>query len=607
MDQHRLSLEDRRNLLLGVAAIAILIVLIGLVKLQVFQHATLKVQSENNQLRVEPIVPRRGVVYDRESRVVVDNRPSYTLSVVPAEERKFITIPNLAELLRLDSVEVRNRIKRNMTSAHQPATIVRDVALNHLAVLEEQSIRFPGVTYQMEKVRRYTDGLGSEAFTGYVGEVSEDEIRRASGRVDYRLGSMIGKKGLEKFYDSLLRGQEGTQYIEVTATGQAIGPYSARPPLQPVQGTDLITSIDVDLQRACVAILDSFCCGAIVAIDPRNGEILAFTSYPSWDANMFSSVVPESSWNRIIADSSHPLLNRPLNGLYPPGSTVKFVAVGAALDQGLVTENTLLKPCGGGYQFGNRFFGCWEEMGHGALTAVHSLERSCDTYLYQAGIKLGVDELGRYYRACGFGAMTNIDLPNESQGLIPSTDYYDNRYGKNKWTKALVLNLAIGQGEILVTPMQLAQFFCGLGNNGVVYRPHMVKAMIGPDGTRVNVAPTVAFTLPFKPRTLELLKEGVRLVVEGDGGTARRLRNKYYSVGGKTGTAQNPHGDNHSWFVGMAPLEAPEIVVCAIVENAGHGSDVAAPVVGEVIKAYMFKKLGIKEGQLTVAGEEGTP
>ena len=381
MDQHRLSLEDRRNLLLGVAGIAVLIVFIGLVKLQIFQHSTLKEQSENNQLRIEPIVPKRGVVYDREMRVIVDNRPSYTLSVVPAEERKSITISNLADLLRIDSAEVRSRIRRNMTSVYQPATIVRDVELNHLAVLEEQSLRFPGVTYQMEKVRRYTYSLGSEAFTGYVGEVSEEEMKRASGRVDYRLGSMIGKKGIEKFYDSLLRGQEGTQYIEVTATGQAIGPYSARPPLQPVQGTDLVTSIDIDLQRACVAVLDSFCCGAIVAIDPRSGEILALTSYPNWDANMFSSVVPESSWNRIIADSSHPLLNRPLNGLYPPGSTVKFIAVGAALDLGLVTENTLLKPCGGGYQFGNRFFRCWEEMGHGALTAVHSLEISFDTYL----------------------------------------------------------------------------------------------------------------------------------------------------------------------------------------------------------------------------------
>jgi penicillin-binding protein 2 len=607
MDQDRLSLEERRALLLVVAGIAILIVCIGLVKLQIFQHTSLKEQSENNQLRVEPIVPKRGVIYDRESRVIVDSRPSYTLSVVPAEERKFVTIPNLAELLQMDSVEVRKRIKRNMTSAHQPATVVRDVELKHLAVLEEQSIRFPGVTYQMEKVRRFAAGLGSEAFTGYVGEVSEDEMKRATGRLDYRLGSMIGKKGLEKFYDSLLRGQEGTQYIEVTATGQAIGPYSARPPLQPVQGTDVITSIDVDLQRACVEVLDSFCCGAIVAIDPRNGEILAFTSYPSWDANMFSSVVPESTWSRIIADSSHPLLNRPLNGLYPPGSTVKFVAVGAALDMGMVTENTVLKPCGGGYQFGNRFFGCWEELGHGALTAVHALERSCDTYLYQAGLKLGVDELGRYYKACGFGASTGVDIPNESPGLIPSTEYYDNRYGKNKWTKALVLNLSIGQGEILVTPLQLAQFFCGLGNNGVVYRPHMVRAMVGADASRINVAPTVAFTLPFKPRTLELLKEGVRLVVEGDGGTARHLRSKYYSVGGKTGTAQNPHGDNHSWFVGMAPLEAPEIVVCAIVENAGHGSDVAAPVVGEVIKAYMMKKLGIKEAPLTTIDGGETP
>ncbi|MBD3403109.1 penicillin-binding protein 2 [candidate division GN15 bacterium] len=593
MDRFKLSLSGRAAWATTLVGAMLLFLLGGLVKLQVVDHEELLTRSESNRLRVVPIIPRRGIVYDRDGRVIIDNRPSYTVSIVPAELIRDRTIPNLADLIPLDSAQIHGRMKRNLVSRQQPAPIKKDVPFHAIAVLEEQSLNFPGVSYQMERVRLYPDSLGAEAFTGYVGEISPEDLGDdgdGSDRLGYQPGSMIGKKGLEKQYDQLLRGREGTEYVEISASGQILGPYTDRQALEAVPGSDITLSIDMDIQKACVAALDSFCCGAVVAMDPRTGEVLAATSYPGFDANIFSSVIPESLWLEIRSDSTHPLLNRVLNGLYPPGSTTKLVTVGAALEEGLINAHTTLKPCYGGMQFGNRYFRCWEHAGHGTLDCMHALEQSCDVFMYQLGLSMGIDLLHDYYAKCGFGRPTGIDLPGESDGLNPDTKYYDQRYGKNKWTRGLVMNNSIGQGEILATPLQLAQFYCGIANNGIVYRPHLVKKITKPNGEEITVPPVVSFRLPFSKETLETLYEGIRLVVEGEKGTARAQRRKEYTLGGKTGTSQNPHGENHALFCGVAPLENPEIVVCAIVENSGDGSRYAAPVVGNVIKTYMDKK-----------------
>lgn len=591
MDRFKLTLSGRAVWATVMVALLFVFLIGGLVKLQLVNHAELAKRSESNRLRVVPIIPRRGIVYDRDGRVIIDNRPSYTVSIVPAEMVSARTVPHLAGLIELDSAQILKRMLRNQVSRQQPAPVKKDVPFDAIAVLEEQSLAFPGVSYQMERVRMYVDSLGAEAFTGYVGEVSPEDLSDSDGeRQGYQPGSMIGKKGLEKQYDQLLRGREGTEYVEIAASGQILGPYTDREALEAIPGSDITLSIDIDVQEAAVHALDSFCCGAVVAMDPRTGEVLAATSYPGFDANIFSSVIPESLWTEIRTDSTHPLLNRVLNGLYPPGSTTKLITVGAALEEGLINEHTTLKPCYGGMQFGNRFFRCWEHGGHGTLNCTHALEQSCDVFMYQIGLSLGIDLLHDYFAKCGFGRPTGIDLPGESDGLNPDTKYYDERYGKNKWTRALVLNNAIGQGEILSTPLQLAQFYCGIANDGLVYRPHLVKKISRPNGEEINVPPVVSFRLPFSKQTLDILYEGIRLVVEGERGTARAQRRKDYTIGGKTGTAQNPHGENHAWFCGVAPLERPEIVVCAIVENSGDGSKYAAPVVGKVIKAYMDKR-----------------
>ena len=604
MARNSLSMSGRRYVALGVIALTLLFLLFGLFRLQIIQHQELREQSENNRIRVVPITARRGNVFDRDGRVMIDNRPSYSVAVVLAEEEKGITLSNLSRIIGLDTTMIRKRIRKNLVSRFQPVVVKKDIPFEVVAILEEQSTNFPGVSYQMERVRQYPIDLGCESFTGYVGEISRDELAN-DPHGDYRLGGMIGKKGLEKKYDDILRGREGTAYIEVSASGHIIGQYEGRPPIGPIPGANLELTIDLDLQQTCAQAIDTFN-AAIVAIDPRNGEVLALTSHPGFDANIFSGVIPEDLWQQISNDDRHPLLNRPIVGLYPPGSTTKFITVGAGLMEGLITRETTFKPCLGAFRFGNRIFHCWNLGGHGKLNAVHALERSCDIYMYQLGIKLGVEKLSEYFAGCGFGVSTGIDVPGEASGLNPNSKYYDERYGKKQWSRGLVLNNAIGQGEILVTPLQLAQFFCGLVNKGVVYRPHLVKTKKKANGRIETVSPEISFRLPFNADVLEILREGMRLVVEGEHGTARSLRNDNYSIGGKTGTAQNPHGNEHALFVGVAPFENPEIVVCAILENAGHGSEAAAPVVGQVIKTYMDKHYGNKQVVSSDKPKEGT-
>jgi penicillin-binding protein 2 len=586
------SVSGRKYIVMAVLGLGLLFLFLGLVRLQVIQHSELREQSDSNRIRVVPIPARRGNVYDREGQVIIDNRPSYSVAVVLAEEEEDVTIPRLASLIDFDTSMVRQRIKKNLVSRYQPAVVKKDISFEVIAKLEEQNTEFPGVSYQMERVRQYPIDLGCEVFTGYVGEISREELTNDPND-DYRLGGMVGKKGIEKNYDDILRGREGTAYIEVSASGHIIGQYEGRPTIEPVPGVDLTLTIDLDLQQTCAAAIDTFN-AAIVAIDPRTGEVLALTSHPGFNANIFSGVIPEDIWEDISTSVRHPLLNRPIVGLYPPGSTTKFITVGAGLMEGIITEQTTFSPCIGAYRYGNRTFHCWDLKGHGRLNAVTALERSCDIYMYQLGDRLGVDKLSEYFAQCGFGVPTGIDVPGEASGLNPNSTYYNERYGKNKWSKGLVLNNSIGQGEILVTPLQLAQFYCGLANDGVVYRPHLVSSKKYADGRLETISPEISFKLPFNPHTLEILYSGMRHVVEGEHGTARALRNKWYTIGGKTGTAQNPHGAEHAWFVGVAPLEKPEIVVCAILENAGHGSEAAAPVVAKVIARYMDLHYGIE-------------
>jgi len=597
--RHLSTTTDTRVKIAGALGLLALLVIVGtLFYQQIFRHRFFAEQSENNSIRVQPVVPKRGLVFDRNMQVLSDNRLSFTVSLVPFERVENITVPKLARLLGIDSAEVEKRARANFVSRYMPTPIKRGLGIDTVSILEEQVQYYPGITYSAESVRRYPDSISAETFLGHVGEVSPDEIK-SEKQNDYHLGSLIGKSGIEKSYDLLLRGLEGTKYIEVSAKGRPVGPYKGKQEIPAIPGTDLVLTIDKELQQFVVKNFDSVqCCGAVVAMNPKTGGVLALASFPHLDPNIFSGVIPSDIWQAIVSDTNHPLLNRPLAGLYPPASTSKLITAGAALEMGIVSEYSKLKPCFGGMQFGNRFFRCWAPAGHGKVDVHGSIEQSCDVYFYQIGQIMGVDAWGEYAEKCGFGRKSGIDLTGEKAGIVPSSEYYDNLYGPRKWSPYLILNLAIGQGEFTITPLQLAQFYCGLANDGKVYQPHLLKQVIEPSGEFHETKPILSLTLPFSQKTLKILRESLKLVIDGENGTARSLRNDAYKIAGKTGTAQNPHGDNHSWFSCFAPADDAEIVVVVLVENAGHGSEVAAPLAGKIMKYYL-----VDSRQQKIAGD----
>jgi penicillin-binding protein 2 len=573
----------------AILSLAFLVLIGGLVYHQLIRHHFFLEQSESNRIRIQPIVPKRGLIYDRNRQVIADNRLSFTVSVVPFERKEGETVVRLSELLNMDSAAIEKRATTNFISRYIPSHIKRGLGMDVVSILEERGRDYPGVTYSVESVRRCATDISAESFVGHVGEVSREEIESELYR-DYRLGSLIGKEGIEKTYDRLLRGIEGTEFIEVSARGQIVGPYEGKEKIPAVPGSDLVLTIDMELQRFIVRSFDSlYCCGAVVAVDPRNGEVLGMASFPHFDPNIFSGVIPPDIWESIVSDTNHPLLNRPLAGLYPPGSTSKLLTAGIALEHGYVTDEYLLKPCPGGMRFGNRFFRCWDPAGHGRLNVYHGVEQSCDVYFYQLGDMMGVDAWGVGAGNCGFGRKTGIDIPGELGGIVPNSGYYDKLYGPGKWSPYLILNLAIGQGEFTITPLQLVQFYCGLANDGRVFRPHLLKEILYPNGTSQEIRPVPSFILPFSRSTLVALNESLKLVVQGEKGTARGIRNRAYEISGKTGTAQNPHGEDHSWFIGFAPSDFPVITVVALIENAGHGSEVAAPLVAKIIDYFLTR------------------
>lgn len=583
-----LSREKRGKLFGIVVAFLGFVLVLRFGFLQIVSYRHYRDIAEENRLRLVFVPAPRGVIYDRAGRTLVNNRVTYTVSLIPYEIKDIYQVAQrLAPLLDIDQETFMAKVKRRSNNPYEPIRLKRDVDFATICQLEEQNENFPGVIYQIEQIRNYpTDSLGSH-FTGYVSEVSEAEIEKSKKRL--RRGAMIGKQGLENSYNDLVRGIDGAIFLEVTAQGKVLGPLSDRPPQATVTGSDLYLTIDQELQTAAEQALTGFCCGAVVAVDPRNGEVLTFVSKPGYNANAFAVGLSSEMWEALVNDSTYPLLNRSIQALYPPGSTTKILTAAAALELRLITKDKRFAPCSGALWFGNRLFRCWKPEGHGSLDLMGAIVQSCDVYFYQLGLVLGLERWSQTARECGFGAKTGIDVPDEWSGLVPSTSYYAKRYGRNRWPKGVMLNLSIGQGEFLVTPLQLACFFAALGNQGLMYKPHLLKKSVSPDGKISESGSILLRRLPFSEPVLSILKEGLIGVVNNSFGTALTARLPDVVVAGKTGTAQNPHGREHAWFACFAPAKDPEIAIAVLVENAGHGGSVAAPIARKILETYFQK------------------
>ncbi len=575
---HPHLLERRLRLTRAVvwgAGIALVLVFF---RTQILEHSKYQLQSETNRLRPIPLPAPRGIITDRNGKVLAENVTGYTVSLLPTTDEDSLraTLRRIGSIVKLDSLAIQRVLVRYRRAPYLPVSVLPSATFEVVSALEERRLILPGLLIQAEPKRHYPDSSLVAHLVGYVGELTEAE--RAQRRfATVRLGGLLGKGGLERQYDDTLRGADGVRFVEVSAFNRVVREAGAAARLPPVPGRALHTTIDLELQRYIAQIFPAGQRGAVLALNPNSGEILALYSAPGFDPNAFVGGVDPDYWRRLNVSEAHPLFDRTIQARYPPGSTWKLALAAMALKRGIVTLRSRMPiPCRGGLQYGNRFFRCWSAKGHGDLALADAIAQSCDVFFYQLGLKLGLTSLLEDATGLGFHARTGIDLPGEITSEFPGgTDYYDRVYGPRRWTSAVTLNLAIGQGENAQTLVNMVRFYQMLASDGRARPPYIVRPVASPGAT-----------LALTSEQLAGLRQAMINVVER--GTARGAGRfgGSISIAGKTGTAQNPHGPAHGWFIGFAPAEKPEIVVGAIVEFAREGPYVA-PLVTRVIGHYL--------------------
>jgi penicillin-binding protein 2 len=593
---------------MGVAA-AVILVAFGLLGirlwyLQVDKGSEMRLMSEQNRVRLVRVPAARGVVYDRYGEILVDNRPSFDVVFVPEDARhdRNQVLATLARYLGEEEPALRQDARAgSKRPPYQGIVLRRDLDWAGVVALETHQIDLPGISLQVAPRRYYPHGPLAAHLLGYVGEVSQRELERAAD-TGYRSGDLVGKAGLERAFDDALRGESGGEQVEVDALGRRVRVLDH---VGDVPGHTITLTLDRNLQEVAERALgDSD--GAIVALDPRNGEVLVMVSKPAFDPNIFARGIRREEWRGLMQDPKHPLNNRATQGQYPPGSTFK-VAVAAGIAEERIGGPNPGVNCVGGIPFGNHFFRCWKKGGHGGVDLHWAVVESCDVFFYTYGQKLGVDGIANYARRLGLGLPTGIALENEKTGLIPDSEWKQRRF-KQPWFPGETLSVAIGQGYVTATPLQMANLAATLANGGTRYRPRYVKRIDSADGSVRSVPePEVLGEAGLRKATLDRVHAAMRDVVMSERGTGKKARVLGTDVAGKTGTAQvvklgvDRERSNkgalktrdHAWFIAYAPIEAPEIAVAAIVEHAGGGGGaIAAPLVQVILNHYFGRDQG---------------
>jgi penicillin-binding protein 2 len=572
--------------------VAIFIFLVaGFWKLQVQNPDLYSEAAERNRIKSTPVLAPRGKILDRDGRVIVDNKASYSL-LLNRDQIKWEHLPAIAEALQLDYGELTNKIRRMGST---PQIIIKDqLTRDEIAFVESHRdvSSFPEMQLIQAWRRQYPqDGFAAHA-VGYVGEISESELN-LPGFIDYHQGDIIGKDGIERQYDQVLRGIDGQQRVLVDNMGHE---RQIEDPQKAVPGKDLRLTLDLDLQAVAeLAMVDKR--GAVVALDPRNGEVLALVSRPAYDPNKFTGRISRTDWGAMANDPHKPLLNRAIQAQLAPGSTFKPIMAIAGLETGVIDDKTHFH-CSGGASFYGHYFACHLKRGHGDISLHRGIADSCDVFFYNVGNRLGIDRIAHYADLAGIGRRTGIDLPNETQGTMPSTKW-KLRMSRQKWYAGETISVAIGQGAVTVSPLQIASALGGLGAGGEWFKPHLVK----------TEKPVLLRRASFNPENLQQVISGMYAVVN-EGGTGRAGQLPTVKVCGKTGTAQLASSEltkgaklkqalaNNAWFVAFAPQESPEIVVAALYENGAESYN-AIPIVRDVLKAYFDKKTRDSESQIT--------
>lgn len=579
-----------KNVLTGFLVVFFLGLVLQLVNLQIVQRNKYMAHSNQNRIRRLRLEAPRGILYDRNGVVLVENRPSYSLSAVPHEVKNNEQVLDfLSEALTEPVDKIKSRLKE-ADNPFFPTKLRRDIDYDLLVRLEERKLDLPGVVYEVETKRVYLASFKAPHLFGYTGEISRSELerRKAEGLVQ---GDLVGKTGFEKVHDRDLRGIPGYDYVEVDVVGREVRDIVGEGESSPLRGKDFYLTIDARLQ----ALGDSLLFGkrgAIVMMDTRDGGVLAICSKPDYDPEIFAGVLSNETWQALVNDPAKPLYDRVTQSTYPPGSTFKMVSVAAALDENKCSPGYTVN-CHGGVTFGSKTFLCHGGKGHGPVNMVDALKVSCNSYFYNLGLMIGVDAWAETAEQLGFGQPTGIDLPNEEEGVLPNRKYLDRVFGAKGWSNGMMLNLAIGQGDLLTTPLQMAQYAMLLANRGWGYRPHLVLKLYDPLRRQMykERIPKKEITT-ILPEAWDVIHEGMYRVVNEAGGTGQASRMQDVVVCGKTGTAQNPHGDAHAWFVGFAPAASPRVAICVLLENAGGGGAYSAPLAGLMFNRYFgFDKI----------------
>ena len=585
MLQGRNIVEGWRSLLVhGLLALLFLVLISRYYYLMIVFHEKYAEKATLNHIRAVPVLASRGVIYDRLGNLIVDNAPSYTISVIPIEVKdKPESLERLSAVMEISEKEIKRRIAKNRRGNFAPAKVFSRVPFEKISHLQEHRLELIGVTYSIEPIRNYVSNLDLSHALGYTREINRDDLDRYKDDLDYQPGDQVGWKGIEKFYEAELHGQRGFRYIEVNALGQEIGEVEDRNPINPVPGNDLYLSIDSYIQAAAEkALADSS--GAVVILNHKTGEILAYASRPGYDLEMLSGRISSKDWDALISDPRKPLYDRGVQGLYPAGSTLKPIAALYSLEN---HSNALERTytCRGSYRLGNRSFGCWKKTGHGKMNLHDAIQQSCNVYFYNLIQDIGIEDWALLAREFGLGSPSGIDIPGESKGLVPDTQWMNRKYGQKKWTKGNLLNIVVGQGDNLATPLQLAQFAGMLAQRGTRYQPHFVTKVISKQGE-------VILTNQFKAEnrvtaskdSWDFVHQAMYDVVNLKNGTGRAARQRDWSIYGKTGTAQNPHGEDHAWFIGFSLDERYPYSWAVLLENGGGGGGKAAPLIGKVLR-----------------------
>lgn len=576
------------------------LLLIRLWYLQVIKGEYFNQLSKNNHIRVRRIRALRGIIYDRNQKILADNHPGFNLSLIPENISNIEAIST--ELSKyLDGLDQKDIINRfNAIPEHlkyRPLKIRNNLTRDELALLETHKIDLPGMLIEVEPIRNYPYDQQCAHLIGYQGFINKQELARPS-YATYYPDDLVGRSGIEAQYEELLHGTDGKRQVEVNAVGRELHSHIIKPA---IAGSNLTLSIDIELQSYIYGLMKDMV-GSIVAMDPHTGEILAMVSTPSFSNNLFATRINQKDWQKINGDPLHPLQNRAIQGQYPPGSTFKVIMAAAALEDNIVTPETTF-TCNGYLQLGNSKFRCWNKYGHGKVNLSRSLKESCDVYYYNLGCKMPIDRIAYYCSLFGLGKKCGINLPQEKSGFIPTSSWKLKRF-HDQWYRGETLSTSIGQGYVLATPLQMAAAYVPFANGGTYYRPQLITEITDPLSGKKQKIDHQGHRIPLDTKYFELIRQALWRVVNEDHGTAHksRITEPGWEMAGKTGTAQvvaqpaeklKSKKDlpwkyrDHAWFVGFAPFRDPSIVMSAVIEHGGHGGSTAAPIVKQAIIHYL--------------------